>query len=80
MNWLFGLCVITAFEHFDPARSAHLVLKEFKLMVNLPHASTAAIPLACVTHFNTGIAPGDIHTLFTQYTAGAIFCWVENGF
>ncbi|KAL0058097.1 hypothetical protein AAF712_015238 [Marasmius tenuissimus] len=80
MNWPFGLCVITALGHFDATESAHLVLKEFKIVINFPHASSAAIPSACTTHFNTCIAPGDTHTSFTQYTAGANFRWVENGF
>ncbi|KAK1226361.1 hypothetical protein PQX77_010668 [Marasmius sp. AFHP31] len=79
MNWALGQCVITAMGRFDAARSAHLVLKEFKMVVNFPHASTAVIPSACATHFNTRIAPGDTRTSFTQYTAGAIFRWVENG-
>ncbi|KAF9261325.1 hypothetical protein L218DRAFT_961611, partial [Marasmius fiardii PR-910] len=39
-----------------------------------------AIPSACVTHGNASIAPGDLRMSFTQYTAGAIFRWVENGF
>ncbi|KAJ8085940.1 hypothetical protein PM082_004759 [Marasmius tenuissimus] len=80
LNWPFGLCVITALGRFNAKRSAHLVLKEFNLVVDFPHASTAAIPSACITHFNTAIAPGDTRTSFTQYTAGAIFRWVENGF
>ncbi|KAJ8084970.1 hypothetical protein PM082_003747 [Marasmius tenuissimus] len=80
MNWPFGLCVITALGHFDATKSAHLVLKEFKIVINFPHALSAAIPSACATHFNTRIAPGDTRTSFTQYTAGAIFRWVENGF
>ncbi|KAL0565665.1 hypothetical protein V5O48_016354 [Marasmius crinis-equi] len=79
MNWPFGLCVITAMGRFDATRSGHLVLKEFKLVFDFPHASTAAIPSACCTHFNTAIAPGDQRVSFTQYTAGAIFRWVENG-
>ncbi|KAK1235185.1 hypothetical protein PQX77_001600 [Marasmius sp. AFHP31] len=79
MNWAFGQCVITAMGRFDATRSALLVLKEFKIVANFPHASTAVIPSACVSHFNTRIAPGDTRTSFTQYTAGAIFRWVENG-
>ncbi|KAK7045373.1 hypothetical protein VNI00_007622 [Paramarasmius palmivorus] len=80
MNWPFGLCVITAMGRFDAKRSGHLVLKEFKLVIDFPHAATAAIPSACITHFNTAIHPDDTRTSFTQYTAGAIFRWVENGF
>ncbi|KAF9255355.1 hypothetical protein L218DRAFT_967412 [Marasmius fiardii PR-910] len=80
MNWPFGLCTITALGHFDPERSRHLILKPFKMVINFPHASTVAIPSACITHSNASIAPGDLRMSFTQYMAGAIFCWVENGF
>ncbi|KAL0564302.1 hypothetical protein V5O48_017751, partial [Marasmius crinis-equi] len=80
MNWPFGLCVITAMGRFNAKQSAHLVLKEFKIVTDFPHASTAAIPSACCTHFNTRLAPGETRMSFTQYTAGAIFRWVENGY
>ncbi|KAJ8089803.1 hypothetical protein PM082_018379 [Marasmius tenuissimus] len=79
LNWAFGWCAITALGNFDPNRSARLVLWEFKLVVDFPAGSTALIPSAVVTHSNTRIAEGDERTSFTQYTAGAIFRWVENG-
>lgn len=79
LNWAFGWCAITALGKFDPTRSAQLILWELKLVVDFPHAATALIPSAVITHSNTPVAPGDYRTSFTQYTAGAIFRWVSNG-
>ncbi|KAL0575861.1 hypothetical protein V5O48_006111 [Marasmius crinis-equi] len=79
LNWAFGWCAITALGDFDPKKSARLVLWELKLVVDFPPGSTVLIPSAVVTHSNTRIAKGDERTSFTQYTAGAIFRWAENG-
>ncbi|KIK63680.1 hypothetical protein GYMLUDRAFT_133433, partial [Collybiopsis luxurians FD-317 M1] len=80
LNWPFGWCAITALGRFDPTRSAQLILWEFKLVIDFPHGATVLIPSAVVTHSNTPIAEGDVRTSFTQYTAGALFRWTENGF
>ncbi|KAF9059398.1 hypothetical protein BDP27DRAFT_1155039, partial [Rhodocollybia butyracea] len=77
-NWPLGWCAITALGKFDPARSAQLILWELKLVIDFPHTSTILIPSAVITHSNTPVADGEAQTLFTQYTAGAIFRWVEN--
>ncbi|KAJ3766631.1 hypothetical protein FB446DRAFT_653498 [Lentinula raphanica] len=79
LNWPFGWCAITAFGKFDPNRSAQLILWELKLVIDFPHAATVLIPSAVITHSNTPIADGDVRMSFTQYTAGPIFRWVENG-
>lgn len=59
--------------------SAQLILWELRLVIDFPHASTVFIPSAVVTHSNTPVAEGDDRTSFTQYTAGPIFRWVDNG-
>ncbi|KAL0061008.1 hypothetical protein AAF712_012181 [Marasmius tenuissimus] len=79
LNWAFGWCAITALGKFNPNRSARLVLWELKLVIDFPSGSTVLIPSAVITHSNTRIAEGDERTSFTQYTAGAIFRWAENG-
>ncbi|KAJ8094576.1 hypothetical protein PM082_010582 [Marasmius tenuissimus] len=79
LNWAFGWCAITALGDFDPTKSARLVLWELKLVIDFPSGSTVLIPSAVITHSNTRIAKGDERTSFTQYTAGAIFRWAENG-
>ncbi|KAK7026680.1 hypothetical protein VNI00_015553 [Paramarasmius palmivorus] len=52
---------------------------ELKLIIDFPHASTIALPSAVISHSNTPIADGDKHVSFTQYSAGPIFRWAENG-
>ncbi|KAJ3724102.1 hypothetical protein C8R42DRAFT_578248 [Lentinula raphanica] len=79
LNWPFGWCAITALGKFEPSRSAHLILWELKLVIDFPHAATVLIPSAVVTHSNTPVNGRDIRMSFTQYTAGPIFQWVENG-
>ncbi|KAJ3769587.1 hypothetical protein FB446DRAFT_623905, partial [Lentinula raphanica] len=79
LNWPFGWCAITALGKYDPRRSGQLILWELKLVIDFPHAATVFIPSAVITHSNTPLAEGDNRMSFTQYTAGPIFRWVENG-
>ncbi|KAJ3833118.1 hypothetical protein F5878DRAFT_547101, partial [Lentinula raphanica] len=79
LNWPFGWCAITSLGTFDPSRSGQLILWELQLVIDFPHASTVLIPSAVITHSNTPLAEEDIRMSFTQYTAGPIFRWVENG-
>ncbi|KAK7047446.1 hypothetical protein VNI00_006677 [Paramarasmius palmivorus] len=78
-NLPLGWCAITVLGRFDPTRSARLILWELKLVIDFPPGSTILIPSAVITHSNTRIAPGDERTSITQYTAGAIFRWVDAG-
>ncbi|KAJ3842091.1 hypothetical protein F5878DRAFT_530398 [Lentinula raphanica] len=79
LNWPFGWCAITALGRYDPTRTGQLILWELKLVVDFPPAATVLIPSAVITHSNTPVADGDAQMSFTQYTAGPIFRWVENG-
>ncbi|KAK7032461.1 hypothetical protein VNI00_013019 [Paramarasmius palmivorus] len=78
-NLPLGWCAITALGRFKPTRSARLILWELKLVIDFPPGSTILIPSAVITHSNTRIAEGDERTSVTQYTAGAIFRWVDAG-
>ncbi|KAJ3831869.1 hypothetical protein EV361DRAFT_983665 [Lentinula raphanica] len=83
-NFDSGVSAAAAFNlgalgRFDPARTGQLILWELKLVVDFPPAATVLIPSAVITHSNTPIAVGDTRMSFTQYTAGSIFRWVENG-
>ena len=75
-----GICAIKALGRFDHRRSAHLVLKEAKVVVEFPAATTAFILSASCTHSNTPVQEGDQRISMTQYAAGPIFRYVENGF
>ncbi|KAJ7437534.1 hypothetical protein FB451DRAFT_177835 [Mycena latifolia] len=74
-----GGCAITAGGDFDHTRGGHIVLEEFKLVIQFPSGSTVIIPSAVVTHSNTPIAEHEQRFSFTQYTAGGLFRWVEYG-
>ncbi|KAE9382552.1 hypothetical protein BT96DRAFT_845363, partial [Gymnopus androsaceus JB14] len=74
LNWAFGWCAITALGRFNPRRNARLILWEVKPVIDFPPVSTILLPSTVITHSNTTIAEGD-----SQYTAGPIFRWVQNG-
>jgi len=80
LNLAFGWCAITSLGSFDHTAGGHLVLGEAKLIVEFPAGSTFLIPSSCITHSNTPIGEGEFRASFTQYTAGGVFRWVENGF
>lgn len=79
-NLPFGWCAITALGNFDFKRGGHLVLWDLHLVIEFPPGSTILIPSASLRHGNTSIQTGETRYLFTQYTAGGLFRWVEQGF
>lgn len=80
LNLPFGICSIQAFGTFDPRLGGHLVLDEIKKIIEFPPASCILIPSATLTHYNTPIQEGETRTSFTQFAAGALFRFVDNGF
>ncbi|PBK80517.1 hypothetical protein ARMGADRAFT_878972, partial [Armillaria gallica] len=80
LNCPYGWCAITALGRFDHRRGAHIILWELKLFIQFPHAATIFIPSATITHSNTPPAEGEGRISFTQFLAGGILCWVDNGF
>ena len=79
-NLSYGMCVITALGNFDPCKGGHLVTEDGKLIIEFPSGSTILIPSAIMTHSNTPIAADEERCSFTQYTASALFTWVDHGF
>jgi hypothetical protein len=79
-NLAFGWCAITALGNFNPKLGGHLILWEMKLVIEFPPGSTILIPSATIQHSNVALQPGDTRMSFTQYTAGGLFRWVDNGF
>jgi hypothetical protein len=57
-----------------------LVLWDCHLVVEFPPGSTILLPSAILAHSNLAVSPGETRYSFTQYTAGGLFRWVENGF
>ncbi|KAL0564975.1 hypothetical protein V5O48_017062 [Marasmius crinis-equi] len=79
-NWPFGWCFITALGRFDYTKGGQLILWDLKLVIDFPHGATIAIPSAVCMHSNIPVRPGDQRRSFTQFSAGPIFRWYENGF
>ena len=78
-NLSFRICVITALSHFDHMTGGHLVLRELGLVVEFPPGAMVLISSAVLTHFNTRLAQGERRYSFTQYAAGSLFFYIENG-
>jgi hypothetical protein len=79
-NLAFGMCSITALGDFDPKKSGHLILWECGLVIEFPPGASILIPSATITHSNVEVSTNERRYSFTQYTAGALFRWVENNF
>jgi hypothetical protein len=78
-NLSFGICAITALGCFNPKAGGHLVLRELGLVVEFPPGATALIPSAVITHHNAKVQQGETRYSFTQYAAGSLFGYIENG-
>ena len=79
-NLAFGWCSVTAFGEFDPKHSGHLILWDMKLVIEFPPGATILIPSAVLQHSNVALQEGDYRMSLTQYAAGGLFRWVEQGF
>lgn len=75
-----AFCAVAALGNFDATRGGHLVLWELKLIIEFPPGTVVLIPSSLITHSNVSVAPGETRYSFTQYAAGELFRWVENGF
>ena len=79
-NLAYGWCAITALGRFDHTKGGHLILWELKLIIEFPHGYTILIPSATITHSNIPVSDGDVRVSITQYCAGSILRYVDNGF
>ena len=50
-----------------------------RLAIEFPPGSTILIPSATLTHSNTAVQSHEARLYFTQYSAGGLFRWVDNG-
>ncbi|KJA27427.1 hypothetical protein HYPSUDRAFT_131007 [Hypholoma sublateritium FD-334 SS-4] len=80
LNLSFGWCGIQAIGRFDPRRGGHMVIDEIKKVIEFPAGSLLLIPSATLTHRNIPVREHEIRMSFTQYCAGGIFRFVDNGF
>lgn len=79
LNCPFGWCGIHALENFDHKKGGHIILWEPKVVIEFPSGSSILVPSATVAHSNIPIAHDEQRASFTQYCAGGIFRWVDNG-
>ncbi|KAJ7681814.1 hypothetical protein B0H14DRAFT_2422667, partial [Mycena olivaceomarginata] len=75
-----GMCLIGALGDFDPDQGGHLVCWDYDLIIRFPPGCSILIPSAVVTHSNTPIQEDEERFSLIQYSAGALFRWVANGF
>ncbi|KAJ7862693.1 hypothetical protein B0H13DRAFT_2354532 [Mycena leptocephala] len=79
LNLAFGWCTVQALGEFDPTKGGHLVLWDLNLVVEFPAGSLILLPSATLAHSNVPVARGEKRASFTQFSAGGIFRYVDNG-
>jgi hypothetical protein len=80
LNLPFGWCAIQAAGPFDPTKGGHLILWDLMLVIEFPPGALVLVPSATLSHSNVPVQAGDKRISFTQFTAGGIFRYVDNGF
>ena len=80
LNAAFGWCGITALGSFDYKWGGHLILWDLGLVIEFPPGATIFIPSAIMSHSNVSISNDERRYSVTQYAAGGLFRWVDNGF
>lgn len=80
LNLASGICMIHSGGKYDSKKGGQLYLRQLGLVVEFPPNSTIGIPSAAVRHGNVPIQKGETRTSITQYAAGGLFRWVDNGF
>ncbi|KAJ3807759.1 hypothetical protein F5876DRAFT_47444, partial [Lentinula aff. lateritia] len=72
-------CAITSGGKYNYKQSGHLILWDFKLILEFPPGATILLPLVLICHSNLPTAPGETRISVTQYTAGGVRRWLEYG-
>ncbi|KAJ7168422.1 hypothetical protein C8R43DRAFT_1121577 [Mycena crocata] len=80
LGYIFGCSVFFAAGPFDPTKGGHLVLWDLKLVIEFPPGALILLPSATINHSNVPVQEGDKRVSFTQFTAGGLFRYVDNGF
>ncbi|KIK70572.1 hypothetical protein GYMLUDRAFT_281289 [Collybiopsis luxurians FD-317 M1] len=75
-----GWCPILAGGNFNYRKGGQLVLPDLKLVIKFPPGCVIFLSSVLLVHYNCPIQLGETRYSFTQYTAGGLVRWVENGF
>lgn len=78
-NYAGGWCAITALGNFDYTKGGHLILWTLGIALEFPAGSTIMIPSALIMHSNVPIGVHETRYSFTNYFAGQLLHWVDNG-
>lgn len=73
-------CAITSMGSYDYRLGGHIVLEDFKIVIDFPPGWTCLLPSAVVRHGNTPVQPGETRYSFTQWISGSLFRWVRHGY
>ncbi|KAJ7161982.1 hypothetical protein C8R43DRAFT_880570 [Mycena crocata] len=80
LNVPFGWCAVQSAGPFDPTKGGHLVLWDLMLVIEFPPGALILLPSATINHSNVPVQEGDKRVSFTQFTAGGLMRFVDNGF
>lgn len=76
----YGLFSISKnYSDFAHQCGGHLVLWDLWLVIKISPGATILIPSEILRPANITIQPGESWYSVTQYTAGGLFCWVDQG-
>lgn len=73
------MCAIHALGTYDPKKGGHLILWDWKLVIEFPPGCTILIPSAAVAHGNIAVGKGEVRKSVTQYCAGGLLRWFRYG-
>ncbi|KAJ6552583.1 hypothetical protein DFH09DRAFT_1319034 [Mycena vulgaris] len=79
LNLAYGWCAVQALGDFDPKKGGHLVLWDLNLVVEFPAGALILLPSATIAHSNVPVQDNEQRASFTQFSAGGIFRYVDNG-
>ncbi|EIM79813.1 uncharacterized protein STEHIDRAFT_69087, partial [Stereum hirsutum FP-91666 SS1] len=72
LNWIFSWCAIHCLGEHNFRLGGHLILWEWKIVIQFPPGTTILVPSACVAHGNTAIVDGKVRKSFTEYVPGGL--------
>ncbi|KAJ7868476.1 hypothetical protein B0H13DRAFT_2236632 [Mycena leptocephala] len=78
-NLPFGWCAVQSLGSFDATKGGHLILWDLKLIVEFPAGALILLPSATIAHSNIPVEKDEERISFTQYSAGGLFRYVDNG-